>query len=116
MSIESIPQNTKHLRACLACSMVKSFDQFEGDGCDNCDSFLQLKNNKDHIYSCTSNNFDGLVALMKPEESWAGKWLRITHFTPGMYAISVNGRLPSEVIRELKSQNRYKLRDRSNQP
>lgn len=118
LSIECIPQSTRHLRACLVCSMVKSFDQFEVDGCENCDDFLQLKNNKEHIYNYTSNNFDGLTALMKPEESWAGKWLRINSFTPGMYAISVSGRLPPEIIREVKAHlgSNYKSRDRSNQP
>ena len=42
-SLECVPNNLRHLRACLLCSLVKTFDQFEMDGCDNCDSFLQLK-------------------------------------------------------------------------
>ena len=39
--------------------MEKTFDQFDFDGCDNCDEFLRMKNNKDNIYDCTSSNFDG---------------------------------------------------------
>jgi transcription elongation factor SPT4 len=36
-------------------------EQFELDGCDNCESFLGLQNNRDAIDDCTSSNFDGLV-------------------------------------------------------
>ena len=31
------------------------------------------------------------------------KWQRIEKFTPGMYAISVNGRLPNSIVREIKA-------------
>lgn len=37
----------------------QTFEQFEFDGCDNCEEFLRLKGNKDNIIDCTSNNFDG---------------------------------------------------------
>ena len=43
MSVETVPKNLKQLRACLVCSLVKTFDQFEADGCDNCESVLHLK-------------------------------------------------------------------------
>lgn len=56
----------------------QSFDQFEMDGCDNCEEFLRMKNNKDNVYDCTSNNFDGLIAVMSPEDSWVCKWQRIS--------------------------------------
>ena len=68
------------------------------------------------MYNCTSNNFDGMVALMDPSESWVGKWIRINRYVPGCYAISVAGRLPPDVIREIKAHGEtYKSRDRSNQ-
>jgi transcription elongation factor SPT4 len=83
--------------------MLQTFEQFEFDGCDNCDEFLRMKNNKDNIYDCTSNNFDGcveftilftydnynwweiyfipsMVALMSPEDSWVAKWQRISEY------------------------------------
>lgn len=41
----------------------QTFDQFEYDGCENCDEFLRMKNNKDNVYDCTSNNFDGYVPV-----------------------------------------------------
>nr|CAD7262580.1 unnamed protein product [Timema shepardi] len=74
-----------------ACS---TFDQFEFDGCENCDEFLRMKNNRDNVYDCTSSNFDG--------------------FCKGVYAISVSGRLPATVIREMKSRGLvYRPRDTS---
>ena len=42
-SLDCVPNGLRNLRACLLCSLIKTFDQFEMDGCDNCDSFLQLK-------------------------------------------------------------------------
>ena len=37
----------------------QTVDQFQQDGCDNCDKFLQMKNNSDRVDECTSQNFDG---------------------------------------------------------
>ena len=42
----------------------KTFEQFEFDGCENCEEFLRMKNNKDNIYDCTSSNYDGWVLLI----------------------------------------------------
>ncbi|BES95992.1 Transcription elongation factor [Nesidiocoris tenuis] len=112
MSLESIPQDLKSLRACLYCSLIKSFDHFEFDGCENCDEFLRMKNNRDRVYECTSSNFDGMIALMSPEDSWAAKWQRINRLNKGIYAISVAGRLPANLVREMKSRGiTYRTRD-----
>ena len=116
MSIETVPPSTRNLRACLLCSLVKTGDQFEMDGCENCDQILQMKNNRDNVAISTSTNFDGVVALMQPQESWVGKWLRVNRYHPGIYAISVSGRLPPDIIREVKAHGEiYKSRDRTNQ-
>lgn len=61
MSFESLPKSLRGLRACLMCSLIKSTDQFEQDGCDNCEAFLKMKDNRDVVYDCTSQNFDGWV-------------------------------------------------------
>lgn len=58
MSVDIVPKSMKQLRACLVCSLVKTFDQFESDGCDNCESVLHLKRNRDNVYDCTSSNFE----------------------------------------------------------
>lgn len=79
MSFDTIPKDLRGLRACLVCSLIKvsteitipwlhnaneiidfqTVEQFEFDGCDNCESFLRMKKNKDRVMDVTSNNFDG---------------------------------------------------------
>ncbi|XP_015124570.1 transcription elongation factor SPT4 [Diachasma alloeum] len=112
--METVPKDLRGLRACMVCSLIKTFDQFEMDGCENCDEFLRLKNNKDNVFDCTSSNFDGMIAAMSPEDSWVCKWQRINRFTKGVYAISVSGRLPPNIIRDMKSRGIvYRPRDTS---
>lgn len=41
--------------------LFQTQDQFEYDGCENCDEFLRMKNNRENVYDCTSSNFDGYV-------------------------------------------------------
>lgn len=114
MSLETVPKDLRNLRACLLCSLVKTFEQFEFDGCDNCEEYLHLKNNRDGVYDCTSSNFDGVVALMSPDDSWVAKWQRISRFVKGCYAISVTGRLPPGIQRDLKRKGiMYRARDTS---
>ncbi|XP_074642349.1 transcription elongation factor SPT4-like [Tubulanus polymorphus] len=114
MSLETVPKDLRNLRGCLLCSLVKTFEQFEFDGCDNCEEYLRMKSNRDAVYECTSNNFDGLIAIMGPEDSWVGKWQRINKFSKGCYAVSVTGRLPPGIVRELKSKGiTYRSRDTS---
>lgn len=51
---------------------------------------------------------------MSPEDSWVCKWQRISRFTRGMYAISVSGRLPKGIIRDMKHRGiPYRIRDTS---
>ncbi|XP_064620492.1 transcription elongation factor SPT4-like [Lineus longissimus] len=114
MSLETIPKELRQLRACLLCSLVKTIDQFEFDGCDNCEEYMGMKNNRDAVYECTSSNFDGMIAMMGPEDSWVAKWQRISKFTKGCYAVSVTGVLPPGIVRELKSKGiMYRPRDTS---
>uniref|UniRef100_A0ABI8A6D7 Spt4/RpoE2 zinc finger domain-containing protein n=1 Tax=Felis catus TaxID=9685 RepID=A0ABI8A6D7_FELCA len=70
MALETVPKDLRHLRACLLCSLVKTIDQFEYDGCDNCDAYLQMKGNREMVYDCTSSSFDGNRA--RAEESRSG--------------------------------------------
>jgi len=103
MSIETIPKDLRNLRACLLCSMVKSFDQFEADGCENCERYLSMKQDRDKVYDCTSANFDGIMALMNPTDSWVAKWQKLHRKAKGIYAVSVSGSLPPHVSQELKA-------------
>lgn len=114
MSLETVPKELRNLRACLLCSLVKTLDQFEYDGCDNCDELLHMKNNRDAVYECTSSSFDGLIALMSSEESWVAKWQRLNNCVKGCYAISVTGKLPANVVNDLQIKGvAYRSRDTS---
>ena len=70
MKIQMLPHELRRLRACLLCSLIKTQDQFEMEGCDNCDEFLHLRSNAENVNDFTSSNFDGIVALMSPEVSY----------------------------------------------
>ncbi|CAF1022484.1 unnamed protein product [Brachionus calyciflorus] len=112
----SIPASLKGLRACRVCSLIKTLDQFFNEGCDNCERFLRLRGNRDRIIDCTSANFDGMIAMMDPQDSWVAKWQRIDHQVRGMYAISVSGDLPNHIIRILNDNDiPYKTRDKLRQ-
>ena len=92
-----IPDDFKGLRACLRCSLLKTFSQFEESGCENCD-FLVMKDNAERVHECTTAYFEGAVAVMEAQNSWVAKWQRIATFLPGMYALDVQGKLPDEMI------------------
>ncbi|XP_065837753.1 transcription elongation factor SPT4-like [Oscarella lobularis] len=112
--METVPKDLRQLRACLLCSLIKTLEQFEMDGCDNCEELLQLRNSREAIYDCTSSNFDGMIGLMSPEESWVARWQRIGSFKRGCYAVSVSGELPRHIAQELRSRGvRYQSRDRT---
>uniref|UniRef100_A0A8D9ERR8 Transcription elongation factor SPT4 n=1 Tax=Cacopsylla melanoneura TaxID=428564 RepID=A0A8D9ERR8_9HEMI len=68
--------------------------------------FLKL-NDKLSLYFCFR-----MIALMDPKDSWVAKWQRINRFVPGVYAISVAGRLPHSAITEMQRRGIvYKQRD-----
>ena len=56
------PNSMKNHRACLRCGLVKCFDQFYQDGCENC-PFLELADRQDRVGSCTTSDFGGIVAM-----------------------------------------------------
>ncbi|POI29725.1 hypothetical protein CIB84_006524 [Bambusicola thoracicus] len=114
MALETVPKDLRHLRACLLCSLVKTLEQFEYDGCDNCDAYLQMKGNREMVYDCTSSSFDGvrLPGLFARPAAALSAFFPAGNFKPGVYAVSVTGRLPQGIVRELKSRGvAYKSRD-----
>jgi transcription elongation factor SPT4 len=36
-----------------------------------------MRNQAERVDECTSANFDGMIAVIKPEESWVARWQRI---------------------------------------
>ena len=73
------------LRACLRCKLVKTLDQFENNGCNNCNW-----DGADWPEE-TSQEFNGMIAIMEPRDSWVAKWQRCTELKPGVYAKTVKG-------------------------
>lgn len=99
-----IPNTFRELRACMTCSLIKTFTQFYDTGCENC-AFLQMADNRTRVAECTSAYFEGcvlalvrvcfwatdlrcstnascvlrdrMIAMMQPKESWVAKWQRI---------------------------------------
>jgi transcription elongation factor SPT4 len=72
-----IPTNvvkSNFLRACLICGLIKEPKQFSEYGCENC-VVLNIDRN-DFLESCTSPNFEGLLAIAQPQSSWVAKWQR----------------------------------------
>ncbi|GAA6031175.1 hypothetical protein JCM8097_004041 [Rhodosporidiobolus ruineniae] len=95
--------STKKLRACLMCSFVASAAEFRKHGCPNCDDRLELKGDSDKVLMCTTGQFDGLIALIEPKESWVAKWQRNEKHLPGVYAVRVTGQLPEEIVEDLEA-------------
>lgn len=100
---DPIPRDFHNLRACLLCHLIKHADQFEKSGCENCEEYLGMRQNRDMVMSCTTANFSGMIALCQPDDSWVARWQKLTRRTRGMYAIDVSGKLPSGIVSELKS-------------
>lgn len=100
---ETVPKDFHNLRACLLCHLIKNVDQFEKNGCENCEQFLGLRHQRELVQSCTTANFSGIVSMCQPDGSWVAKWLRISRNARGLYAIDVSGKLPSRIINELRS-------------
>ncbi|OWZ14457.1 Transcription elongation factor SPT4 [Phytophthora megakarya] len=99
-----IPNTFRELRACMTCSLIKTFTQFYDTGCENC-NFLQMADNRQRVAECTSAYFEGMIAMMQPKESWVAKWQRIVRLVPGIYAVSVSGELPDSIKRFLEDRN-----------
>ena len=90
-----VPLGDKKLRACMVTGLVKTEDQFYREGNDNVPC-LSMAGDREMVLECTSANFDGMIAIMKPDQSWAARWQGIQTFVPGCYALRVKGTLPSE--------------------
>ncbi|KAF3482399.1 transcription elongation factor spt4 [Arthroderma uncinatum] len=92
----------RSLRACMVCSIVQLHNKFMNEGCPNCESVLNLRGNTEAIQDCTSQVFEGLVALADERTSWVARWQRLDGYVPGTYAVKVVGSLPPEVLGDLE--------------
>lgn len=111
---ENVPKDLRGLRACKLCSLIKTYEQFMSNGCENCDVLLKMKSHDLAVKDYTSTTFDGIISMMSPNDSWVSKWQHIKKFVPGCYAISVTGDLPTMKVEELKDKGvNYRSRDNS---
>jgi transcription elongation factor SPT4 len=90
------------LRSCLLCKLIKTFDQFKTDGCNNCEDILHIKGSSERVSECTTPSFTGTCAMFNPSKSWVSKWQRSDQVQPGIYALKVFGRLPEEILEDLE--------------
>lgn len=84
---------SKQLRACLLCSIIQHPMDFRKNGCPNCEELMQvfrdhressllpltssqMKGSPDRISVCTTTYFDGIIAVIDAEASWAARWQR----------------------------------------
>lgn len=67
------------------------------EGCPNCEAVLNLRGNSEAIQDCTSQVFEGLVALADERASWVARWQRLDGYVPGTYAVKVVGSVSVEI-------------------
>src|SRR5438874_1728896 len=94
------PAKMKDLRACIPCLLVKTYQQFDAEGCENCDKGEFSV--KDKVDDCTTMAFEGLMAMTWPERSWVARWQFVSNFVPGVYALKVKGDVSPETAAELQ--------------
>ena len=80
------PDTLRGLRACRGCRLIKTLAQFQAEFCDNCwrhwadgEPAVALKHGRrlDYALENTTPNYEGMVAMMRPHDSWAAKWLQM---------------------------------------
>ena len=98
--------DVKKMRACLICGIVKSFEGFLSEGCQNCNALNPLQGSSDRIMEGTTASWSGLVGLMQGEGSWVARWQRLERRgVPGLYAMRVVGRLSEDLMDACQSRN-----------
>jgi transcription elongation factor SPT4 len=65
--------------------------KFLKEGCPNCEGFLSLAHSQEAVEECTSQVYEGLIALADPSQSWVAKWQRLDGYVKGVYAVKVMG-------------------------
>ena len=98
------PDSLRKLRACKGCRLIKTYEQFQAQFCENCvDSRPESSApgmRDDWVQSQTTPDFEGMVSMLQPGASWVSRWLKmrftdeegaVTPHLPGLYAITLPG-------------------------
>jgi len=92
-----VPNDLRNLRACLNCSLIKTLEQFEKNGCENCP--MNIKGQRALVLEATTTSFEGIISMIDPEKSWVTQWQRIDRrYAKGAYAIAVHGKMPPYLL------------------
>lgn len=97
------PNQQRNLRACMVCSIVRTYTQFMNGGCPNCEEFLELTGNSENVNDCTSQVFEGLITVADTSKSWVARYQRLEGYVPGVYATQVEGILPEEIVSSIEA-------------
>ncbi|CAL6312290.1 unnamed protein product [Bathycoccus prasinos] len=63
------------VRACLNCKLIKTFEQFLENGCDNCSTLSFTDSNA--VVKQTTSNYSGVITVLEPKQSWSARWLHL---------------------------------------
>ena len=88
--------------------------QWLADGNENI-GCLDTTNDRELMYEVTSANFDGMIAVTQPDESWAARYKGLVKYVSGCYALNVPVELPQQHINTLED-NGAPSRHRPAQP
>ena len=83
MSKYTFPKELKKLKACMDCHLIKTIQQFQSEGCDNCRWAGREANDK------LTAKFKGMIAITDPKNSWSAKYLKKSSYKPGFYCLSI---------------------------
>ena len=74
-----VPEDMKKMSACSYCKLILDERQWEKRKfkCPNCKTDAELK------------DFNGMISLMMPSESWVAKWNALQSKMPGLYAMHI---------------------------
>lgn len=97
------PNQQRNLRACMVCSVVRTYTQFMSGGCPNCEDILELTGNSENVNDCTSQVFEGLITVADTSKSWVARYQRLEGYVAGVYATQVEGILPEEMISAIEA-------------
>merc|ERR1712159_681378 len=92
----AVPETQRNLRACLQCRLIKTQSEFRKDDCENCAN-IDIQDDIDRVIAYTTPTFEGMIAMMDPNESWVARYQGQSRLVRGCYAISVTGDLPTDM-------------------